>query len=267
MSISGTCISSTADEHGPIYVYQTDACRILSFDGKIQQSRMNLKDINGLTHPYTQAMMTGLLFIPAVKTASIMGLGAGSMAKNLLSSFDRIKVHAIEYRKEVAKTAKNFFHLPDSPRLNIHINDAVSYMKNNHIKSDIIFSDLYNTHGMEPKQIQAACLRDCKNSLNDHGVLVLNIWRQELRSRTELEDLLSLEFENRLLTFEVEGGNNIVLAFKNKLPTMKRKELLSRGKCLQQQMGIPIERYAKLLWSTQQYKFSDEYKIHRVGVK
>lgn len=98
-------------------------------------------------------------------------------------------------------------------------------------------------------------------------MLVLNIWRLELRSRTELEDLLSLEFENRLLTFEVEGTNNIVLAFKNKLPTIKRKELLSRGKCLQQQMGIPIERYAKLLWSTQQYKFSNEYKIHGVGVK
>lgn len=162
MSNTGICISSTTDEYDPIYVYQTDACRILSFDGKIQQSRMNLKDINGLTHPYTQAMMTALLFIPAVKTATIMGLGAGSMAKNLLSSFDRIKVHAIEYREEVAKTAKNFFHLPDSPHLNIHINDAVSYMKNNLIKSDIIFSDLYNTHGMEPKQIQAAYLRDCK---------------------------------------------------------------------------------------------------------
>jgi len=258
MSITGTCVSSTTDELGPVYVYQTDTSRILSFDGKIQQSRMHLNDVNGLAHSYTQAMMTGLFFIPAVKTATIMGLGAGSMAKNLLNSFEELEVHAIEYREEVAKIATNFFHLPDSPRLNIHINDAMSYMKNNRIKSDIIFSDLYNTHGMEPKQIQASYLRDCKESLNEQGVLVLNIWRQELRSRTEQEDLLSLEFENKLLTFEVESGNNIVLAFKNKIPVIKRKELLSRGKLLQQQMGIPIERYAKLLWSTQQYKFGVE---------
>ena len=258
MTIGGTCISSSTDEHGPIYVYQTDACRILSFDGKIQQSRMNLKDINGLTHPYTQAMMTGLLFIPAIKTATIMGLGAGSMAKNLLSSFDELNIHAIEYREEVVKTAKEFFHLPDSPRLNIHIDDAVHFMKNNAIKNDIIFSDLYNMQGMELKQIQPSYLRDCKESLNENGVLVLNIWRQALCSRSELEDLLSLEFENRLLTFEVENGNNIVLAFKNKIPNIKRKELLSRGKCLQQQMNAPIERYAKLLWSTQQYRFTNE---------
>ena len=256
MSINGTCISSRSDEHGPIYVYQTRTSRILSFDGKIQQSRMNLHDINGLAHSYTQAMMTGLFFIPRVKIATIMGLGAGSMAKNLLSSFDELEVHAIECREEVARTAKSFFHLPDSDRLNIHIDDAVRYMKNNRIKSDIIFSDLYNTQGMEPRQTQVSYLRNCKESLNEQGVLVLNIWRQELRLQTELEELLSQEFENRLLTFEVEGGNNIVLAFKNAIPSIKRNELLAKGKCLQEQMNIPIQRYAKLLWSTQKYKFS-----------
>ncbi|MCW9029917.1 MAG: ATP-binding protein, partial [Gammaproteobacteria bacterium] len=142
MNFNGTCISSTTDEHGPIYVYQTRSCRILSFDGKIQQSRMKLNDINGLAHGYTQAMMSGLFFIPAVKTATIMGLGAGSMAKNLLSSFSGIKVHAIEYREAVAQTAKKYFHLPESDRLTIHIDDAMSYMKHSSIKSDIIFSDL-----------------------------------------------------------------------------------------------------------------------------
>ncbi len=75
--INGTCISSTSDEHGPIYVYQTRTSRILSFDGKIYQSSMKLNDINGLTLGYTQAMMTGLLFIPIVKSATIMGLSAG----------------------------------------------------------------------------------------------------------------------------------------------------------------------------------------------
>ena len=255
MSIAGTCISSKTDEHGPIYVYQTRTSRILSFDGKIQQSCMKLNDINGLAHHYTQAMMTGLFFIPRVKTATLMGLGAGSMVKNLLSSFETLEVHAVEYREAVAKTAKSFFHLPDSDRLTLHIDDAVSYMKHNRIKSDIIFSDLYNTHGMEPRQVQADYLRDCKNALSEQGILVLNIWRQELRSQEQLDELLSLEFENRLLTFEVENGNNIVLAFKNDIPAINRKALLAKGKLLQEQMNIPMERYAKLLWSTQQYKF------------
>ncbi|MFT7371577.1 MAG: spermidine synthase [Oleiphilaceae bacterium] len=251
MDIKGTCISSTADEHGPIYVYQTRTSRILSFDGKIYQSCMKLNNINGLDLVYTQAMMAGLFFIPIVKTATIMGLGAGSMTKNLLSSFSELNVHAIEYRETVVKTAKKYFNLPDTDRLFIHIDDAVNYIKNTNMKSDIIFSDLYNSQGMEPKQVQSSYLRDCKNALNKQGVLVLNIWHTALNLREELNELLGLEFESRLLSFEVESGNTIVLAFKNDIPLITKEELLTKGKWLQEVMNIPMERYAKLLWDTQ----------------
>ncbi len=245
--INGVCISSIIDEHGPIYVYQTRTSRILSFDGKIYQSSMKLNDINGLHLGYTQAMMIGLLFIPIVKTASIMGLGAGSMVKNLFNSFTELKVHAIEYREAVATTAKKYFHLPESDRLTIHIDDAANHMKHTDIKSDIIFSDLYNSEGMVLKQVQSSYLRDCKNSLNKQGVLVLNIWHTALSSRKELDELLQLEFENRLLRFEIESGNTIVLAFKNDIPSIKNKELMTKGKLLQEQMNIPMEPYVKLL--------------------
>lgn len=255
MNINGTCISSITDEHGPIYVYQTHTSRILSFDGRVQQSRMRLDDINGLAHRYTQAMMTGLIFVPAIKTATIMGLGAGSMAKSLINSFKELEVHAVEHREAVAKTAKKYFHLPDSDRLTIHIDDAVGHMKHSDIKNDIIFSDLYNADGMEPKQVQTSYLRDCKNALTKHGVLALNIWRQAREAQNELDDILVHEFGNRLLTFEVETGNNIVLAFKNDIPAIKRKELLARGNALQEKMNIPLERYTRLLWSTQKFKF------------
>ena len=192
MDITAPCISSTSDEHGPINVYQTRTSRILSFDGKIYQSYMKLKDINGLALAYTQAMMTGLLFIPLLKTATIMGLGAGSMAKNLLSSFTDLNLHAIEYREEVVKAAKEYFYLPDSERLVIHIDDAGNYIKNTDVKSDIIFSDLYNSGGMDPKQGQVAYLRDCKDALTKQGVLVLNIWHTALNSQDDLDKLPAL---------------------------------------------------------------------------
>ena len=245
--INGTCISSITDEHGPIYVYQTRTSRILSFDGKIYQSSMKLNDVNGLTLDYTQAMMAGLFFIPTIKTATIVGLGAGSMVKKLLSSFYELNVHAIEYRETVVKAAKKYFYLPDTDRLLIHIDDAVNHMKNTEVKSDIIFSDLYNSEGMEPKQVQESYLRDCKNALSKHGVLVLNIWNTALKSQEEIDEILVLEFKNRLLRFKVDSGNTIVLAFKNDIPSINRKDLLTKGKLLQEKMNIPMERYANLL--------------------
>ena len=258
MNINGVCISSTADEHGPIYVYQTRTSRILSFNGEVQQSCMKLDDINGLAHGYTQAMMTGLLFIPEVFTATIMGLGAGSMAKNLLNSFSDLNVHAVEYRPAVVNVAMKYFHLPDDERLTIHIDDAVNYMKCNNIKSDIIFSDLYNMDGMESKQVHASYLYDCKKALNKRGALVLNIWQEALKAPEELEDALSSVFKNRLLRFDVESGNTIILAFKHGVPAMKRKELLARAKDLQERMNIPLVRHAKLLWSREQDNFRSE---------
>jgi spermidine synthase len=247
MDIKGTCISSIIDEHGPIYVYETKNSRILSFDGKIYQSCMKTNNINGLPLGYTKAMMTGLFFIPTISTATIMGLGAGSMAKNLLHSFPELKVHAVEYREAVAKTAREFFYLPDTDRLVVHIDDAVNHMKNTDVKSDIIFSDLYNSDGMEPKQVQASYLRDCKNALNDQGVLVLNICHTTVELQKELDDLLALEFDNQLLSFAVDSSNTVVIAFNSDMPMITREELLIKAKCLQEKMNIPMERYAELL--------------------
>jgi len=258
MSINGTCIATSHDEYGPIYVYQTRSSRILSFDGHVEQSCMNLNNPAQLMHKYTQAMMAGLMFLPEIKSATIMGLGAGSLAKSLLHHFDELIVYAVEYRQEVINTAKRFFHLPEDARLQLTVCDAVKYMKKPVAKSDIIFSDLYNSRGMEPRQVQLSYLKNCKKALNKNGVLTLNLWHQDFESTHEIEDILSLEFGEEVLSFPVEGGNTIVLAFKNKIPNLKREDLLKLGEQLQQQTKLPLSRYAKLIWAQQQFKFSDQ---------
>lgn len=252
MDIKGTCISSTKDEHGPIYVYQNKNTRILSFDRKIYQSSMKINNINGLHLSYTQAMMTGLFFVPEVKTATIMGLGAGSMAKILLCSFPELHVHAIEYREEVASIAKQHFYLPDTERLRVHIDDAENYMQNTNIKSDIVFSDLYSAQGMEAKQVQSSYLRDCKNALTEQGVLVLNICHTTPELREALDELLAFEFNQQILSFDIDN-NTIVLAFKNNMPLIKDDELMIKGQWLQEKMNIPMEKFARLM--------SDKYSI------
>jgi len=247
MEIRGTCIASITDEHGPIYVYETKKIRILSFDGEIYQSSMKLNNINGLTLAYTQAMMAALLFIPNLKVASIMGLGSGSMVKNLLHSFPAVKVHAVEYRKAVADIARNYFSLPDTDRLSVHINDAIRYMHDPVEKSDVIFSDLYSSEGMEPKQVQADYLSNCKNNLNEHGLLVLNVCHTTDKLQKDFDRLLINEFENSVLSFTIEGNNKIVFAFKGKVPPIEANDLLIKAQSLQEKNGVAITRYVELL--------------------
>ncbi|XQW86720.1 spermidine synthase [Thalassotalea piscium] len=247
MDIKGTLISSTSDEHGPIYVYQNRTSRILSFDGKIYQSSMKLNNTNGLHLSYTQAMMAGLLFIPKIHTATLVGLGAGSMVKSLLSSFSDIQVHAIECRESVVKAAKEYFFIPETERLTIHVDNGINYMKNTQIKSDIIFSDLYNSDGMEPMQVDAAYLECCKKALNKQGILVLNIWHNTIASKDELDKLLAMEFKNRSIVFDVESGNTIALLFKNELPTIDIETLIAKTQWLEEKMNISIEKYVQLI--------------------
>ncbi len=256
MNKSATCIHTSHDEHGPIYVYEDATSRILSFDGRIQQGYMQLDDIHGPGHGYTQAMMTSLLFIPEPETITVMGLGAGSMVKNLLHSFNRLQLHAVENRQHVADIARKYFYLPETERLQIHIDHAHEYIKNTTVKSNIIFSDLYNSEGMDSIQLQADYLHDCNHALAENGILALNIWHSAVSSSPQLMKQLSQEFENHILSFNTENGNIIVLAFKNTIPEITRKALLDKGKQLQQKMNISLQRYCKLLWIMQKNKLS-----------
>ena len=249
MDIKGTCIASTIDEHGPVYVYQTKKNLILSFDGKIYQSCIKLNNINGLSLAYTQAMMAALFFIPNLKTAMIMGLGAGSIAKSLYHAFPALTIHTVEYRKAVADMAIKYFEVPVSERLFIHIDDAANYMKKTQIKTDVIFSDLYSSEGMESDQVQSSYLRDCKNALTLDGVLVLNICHTKIGQREVFDQLLEKEFAGKILSFIIEGGNKIVFAFNNKMPALSEDELLAKAHALQKLINVPMTRYAGLLFN------------------
>jgi len=247
MNINGNCIDITSDEHGQVYVYETRNSRILSFDGKIYQSSMKLNNINGLHLIYTQAMMAGLLFIPHIKTVTVMGLGAGSMVKSLLNSFPELDVHAVEYRKAVVRAAQKHFYLPYTPRLFMHIDDAVNHIKKTDIKSDMIFSDLFNVDGLEAKQVQSSYLHDCKNALTEQGVLALNICNTSPKLREDLDRLLMDVFHKQVLRFDVDEGNTIILAFTNDMPKIEKTSLLAKAQTLHKKMDIPMEKYAKLL--------------------
>lgn len=250
MTINATRIRSFEDEHGPIYIYQSRSSRILSFDGHVEQSCMNLKNPLQLMHRYTQAMMTAFLFKPDAEDIIMMGLGAGSMAKSILQHFPDADLHAVEFRQLVIEIAQQYFNVPDSPRLHLYNDDAVHFMRLSRMSNcDIIFSDLYNSNGMEPRQMQQTYLRNCKKALSADGILVLNLWHQDFNHLKQIENFMSADFGDRILSFQVEGGNTIVLAFKSEYPEFERKALLQRAKQMQQTTEIPFEKYAKLIWS------------------
>lgn len=255
MPIIGKVISLSQDEHGPIHIIEYRKHRILSFDGHVEQSSIDLVEPQKLVHKYTQAMMTALLFCPEDPTVTLMGLGAGGMAHSLLYHFKKADIHAVEYRQKVIDAAHTYFYLPRSRRLTIHHDNAIRYMANRPVASHLIFSDLFNKQGMEPKQIQRTYLKNCRKALLPGGVLVLNLWHDDAASMRHASDILDAEFADRVMQIGVEGGNTILLAFKDSIPYFNRKTLLARASELGDKMQIALPRYTKILWELHKHQF------------
>jgi len=157
-----------------------------------------------------------------------MGLGAGSIAKSLYHAFPALTIYTVEYRKAVADMAIKYFEVPVSERLFIHIDDAANYMKKTQIKTDVIFSDLYSSDAIEPDQVQASYLRDCKNALTFDGVLVLNICHTKVGQREAFINYLRKNLQERFLVLLLKAAIKLFLLLTIKCLYLVRMNYLLR---------------------------------------
>ncbi|MGB1237341.1 MAG: hypothetical protein ACPG4U_03965 [Pseudomonadales bacterium] len=231
---------SSSDEWGEIHVISDGECNFLTFGHGGQQSGMQLLAPDRLLFQYTQAMMLAMVFKPNAGTALLLGLGAGSLAKALLKASDEITLHAIELRQSVIEVAHNWFELPFDDRLDIEHNDAFAYVAHCKAQYELLFVDLYLDEGLQTTLADHSFINHCYRSLEDEGVLIINLW-DEGKGYVAF-DLQQLEavFQSRALTLVTDEGNIIVLIAKqlqlNPLPRNVQNEV----KALGSKLDIPL---------------------------
>jgi len=237
------------DELGPILVFEAGVRRTLSFTGDDEQSAMSLAAPARLEYVYTQAMMLGALLTQQVRSVLILGLGGGSLARAVLQYLPACRVAAVEARPLVVEIAQRLFALPTDQRLEVHVGDAVDFMKKEAGPYDLIFTDLYGPSGMDPQQITDGFLGAGKLALRDSGVMVVNLWNTDYRTSRKSRSALVHAFDGRLLQMAVQGGNSIAFGFAGPIPGVAPRELFARAQELGHRMGIPLQRLARGLWS------------------
>src|SRR5690606_33621541 len=103
-----------------IEVRERHGVRTLHLDSDTVQSAMRVDRPDALELSYTRAMMAFLLFVPPPRSALLVGLGGGSLAKFIHHSMPETRLHVVEIKREVVDVAHRYFALPrECDRLSI----------------------------------------------------------------------------------------------------------------------------------------------------
>jgi len=248
MNLFGQEIYRTRDDQGWICVFDDGQRRFLAFGNQVEQSCMSLNEPYRLQHAYTQAMVLATLFARRLGRSTLLGLGGGSLARAMLHHFPCCRVTAVELRAQVAAVAREFFELPEDPRLRVVIADAGDYLARPRKPSDLILADLYGAEGMDNQQTQLAFLQQCHAALSPGGVLSINLWNNDYRDSRVASAALAEAFDGRVLLFDVPGGNRVCFAFAGPFPELKRRLFFEQAQTLGHRMNIPLQRLARNLW-------------------
>ncbi|QSX34415.1 methyltransferase [Shewanella avicenniae] len=203
-------LASTADEYGSIAVLELGDTRILTFGFNDEQSKLNKKVPHQPQHTYLKAMLMSLLY-GTPKRVIVLGLGGGLLVHSLRNFDPSIKITAVELREAVIDVAKKYFMLPLSKKLTLIQQDAFDYMASRDDRRvDVIYSDLFHADGMAEMQRDSEFLDNCLYQLKDHGLLVLNCWK-EARGDEELRQRLLARFAD-VRACLTGSGNWVVFA-------------------------------------------------------
>jgi len=238
----GEVVHQGHDQLGVIEVVDDGVYRSLHFGTDARQSTMLLRDPWHLALSYTRAMCAALLFCNEPRRVLMLGLGGGSLAKFLLHHYPHCQVDAVEFRPEVHRVARDFFALPDEPRLRLFYQDAGSFVRSAPTEQgnyDLMLIDAFLDRGIAYSVIGMTFFEACRDRLAPGGVLSMNLWSDDRIHAKDFIDDMGISFGEQVLRLPVEGKANII-GIASRQPALKRqlKRLDERAKTLEQQTAI-----------------------------
>ena len=263
MSPRGEPIHRLSDAQGEIHIYARDRLRLLTLGNQVEQTCIDLDRPARLVHAYTQAMLLGLLLLPAPRSALLLGLGGGALAQALLACDEELALEAVESRAAVVEAAHRYLALPRTDRLRVHVADAYAFVRGEGLRYDLALLDLYGADGMHPDQGAASFLAACRGRLNDGGLLIANQWSGAFQESRSAHAALQEVFPERVLYLHVQGGNAIAFAFADAVPGLHRGAFLAGAQALGLRLDIPLQRLARAFWGQN----AEVLQMARVGVE
>jgi spermidine synthase len=171
----GKVVFEKDTEYHHLAVVDSNGIRQLRFDSSFQ-SAMNLAHPNQTVYPYTDYMQLGLAYDPAARHVLEIGLGGGTIVKELLHDYPPLKLHVVELDPVVVQVARRYFDVPpDGPRLQTTVEDGRRYLAGSKKKWDVIMLDAFYADSIPYDMATLEFLELARSRLAQDGVIVTNM--------------------------------------------------------------------------------------------
>jgi len=229
-----------------ISISEEGAVRYLHFGSVWIQGAMRMRDPFFLELGYTRELFAGLLFAPAPKQITLLGLGAGSASKFAWKAYPKAKITTVELNPAVIAVARSQFELPaDSKRMRTVCGDAQAYIVEHPGTADYLIVDVYDSAAQGPVLSSLEFYTDCRAALGGDGtgVMAVNLFGRHNSYQTNLRNI-GKAFDGRMLVLPPsERGNVIAFAFAGDPVEVKATELRARASLLKESLELEFPRW------------------------
>ncbi|WP_165856359.1 spermidine synthase [Marinobacter sp. JSM 1782161] len=210
--LNGNVTYETGDALGPIRVLDYRKHRVLTFDSVFEQSKIARRKPWLPVHEYNRAMLLPLAFTEPAR-ATVLGVGGGVMIGALHRLLPDCDIHGVELRQAVVDVAREYFHMPDDPRVRISVSDVRPALRDMpDTSTDLILTDLYSADRMSPVQAHRRFIDQCSRVLSDTGWLAMNFHLAPARDGTLVRHLARLFPE--VMLYRTRTNNYVIYASK-----------------------------------------------------
>ena len=218
--------------------------RNLHFGSEWIQGAMRIARPWSLELAYTREMMAGLLMRPTVhwpRSALLVGLGAGSLAKFIYRYLPDCRITVVEINPQVEFIARQYFKLPDDPRrLDVVIGCGADFMLGGERRFDLILVD-----GFDPDAKAGALDTDpfyqaCRALLSDSDLCSFNLlgWNKGFKGSVER---IRAAFDDRVAVFpSCDSGNTIAFATGGEPVDVSLDEMRNRAVQLKKESRLDL---------------------------
>ena len=154
--------------------YNDRPSRVLFSGRAASQSGLALDEDPELLFDYNQRFLEIALSLQP-KSVLIIGGGAFTFPKAMIERLDFAEVDTVEIDSLLPQLARDFFFLPNDPRLNLITADGRDYIDNCQKRYDLIVVDAFDEYTIPHRLITTEAAEQYAKLLSPGGVLSFNI--------------------------------------------------------------------------------------------
>jgi len=218
--------------------------RYLHFGSDWVQGAMRIARPWSLELAYTREMMAGLLLRGGERwprSALLVGLGAGSLAKFIYRNLPDCRTTVVEINPQVEFIARQYFRLPDDPaRLTVVIGDGADYMLAGERRFDYILVDGFDPDARAGTLDTLPFYQACRARLSENGLLCVNLLGRNKGFAGSVERIRSA-FDGRVAVFpSCDSGNTIAFASGGEPVAVALDDMRARAQRLKQEIRLDL---------------------------